>query len=541
MSDHPDASPPELNDDQHSDPGVAAGEPTPPHAVNPTPQGEQHRHTEIPSAYGDLGAHAAERWGEPSDGPVAGAAPPRPQRPPVDLHRPVPPPPPGDRHDHTEIIDVRVQAPPRTPGRGGPAVSPPPPPRGNPQSLFDGPAGSRRERPELYRPTPVPPPGEAPDHTEIISFFTDAPPAAVERTFSAAAGGEDLPPAIADPQALFDGVDGFSTDNETSYTRRRTPAAGSGWRRAVAKMSGGVVNPGPSAREERHNELLDKIRCALAGVNKVGFVNAKGGVGKTTMTVAVGSTLAHLRGDRVIAVDVNTDLGDLSARFREDGGPKANIEQLAALANAEQRSARGPRPADRDSGRYSKVREFTVQNTADLEALSSQNDPRSNYTLNSQDYAATMRVLEHHYNQVLLDCGTSITSPLFSTIANDVNCLVVVAAQNNRGINGAKNTLAWLSSHGFGRLLQHTVIALNATDRGKPLINLDAVETAFRQIVPEVVVIPYDPHLAEGGAVDYDRLRPRTRTALLDLAGAVAEHYPVRHTQRHRSTESGGF
>jgi MinD-like ATPase involved in chromosome partitioning or flagellar assembly len=523
MSDHPDGAPAELANDPLHEPVI------PPAADQPADGAPRHAAAAAPD---QPDTYPPQRWGEPHPAPGA-SQPPPPPRPLNEVDRPVPPPPAGDRHDHTEIIDVVATTQPRPPGGrapGGPA------PRPNPQSLFEGDPAAR-PHPQMYRPTLPPPAQEAPDHTEIISFFTDAPAAPVERVVPADSGGEEL--SLADPQALFDGADGFGTDRDAAYTRRRTPAAGRGWRRAVAKMSGGVVNPGPSAREERHIELLERIRAALVGVNKVGFVNAKGGVGKTTMTVAVGSTLAHVRGDRVIAVDVNTDLGDLSARFREDGGPKANIEQLAALAYAEQRS-RGPRYGERDSGRYSKVREFTVQNTANLEALSSQNDPRSNYTLNSQDYVATMKVLENHYNQVLLDCGTSITSPLFSTIANDVNCLVVVAAQNNRGINGAKNTLAWLSSHGFGRLLQHTVIALNATDRGKPLINLDAVETAFRQIVPEVVVVPYDQHLAEGGAVDYERLRPRTRTALLDLAGAIAEHYPVRHTQR-RSTDSGGF
>lgn len=126
----------------------------------------------------------------------------------------------------------------------------------------------------MYRPTLPPPAQEAPDHTEIISFFTDAPAAPVERVVPADSGGEEL--SLADPQALFDGADGFGTDRDAAYTRRRTPAAGRGWRRAVAKMSGGVVNPGPSAREERHIELLERIRAALVGVNKVGFVNAKG-------------------------------------------------------------------------------------------------------------------------------------------------------------------------------------------------------------------------------------------------------------------------
>ena len=97
------------------------------------------------------------------------------------------------------------------------------------------------------------------------------------------------------------------------------------------------------------------------------------------MTVAAGSAIARERGDRVIAVDVNTDLGDLSARFNENGGSQANIEALSSLRHA---------------GSYSNVRVYTVQNDDRLEMLGSQNDPRSSYTLNGEDYGATMEILE---------------------------------------------------------------------------------------------------------------------------------------------------
>ena len=43
-------------------------------------------------------------------------------------------------------------------------------------------------------------------------------------------------------------------------------------------------------------------------------MSRKGGVGKTTMTLALGSTFATLRGDRVIAVDANPDAGNLAHR-----------------------------------------------------------------------------------------------------------------------------------------------------------------------------------------------------------------------------------
>ena len=44
-----------------------------------------------------------------------------------------------------------------------------------------------------------------------------------------------------------------------------------------------------------------------------------------------------------------------------------------------------------------------------------------------------------------------------------------------------------------------------------------------------VVRIPFDPHLEEGAEIDLDRLEPRTRLALLDLAAHVADAFERVH------------
>jgi MinD-like ATPase involved in chromosome partitioning or flagellar assembly len=333
--------------------------------------------------------------------------------------------------------------------------------------------------------------------------------------------------AAIDAFATGTGSYGGADDRQRVVTSRRRPA-GKGWRRVVTRMTGGLVRPGLSVRQEQAEELHRRIKGALLDVYVVAFVNAKGGVGKTTMTVAAGSAIARERGDRVIAVDVDTDLGNLSSRFDQQGGAEANIEALSSL---------------KDASSYPTVRVFTVQNDDRLEMLGSQNDPRSSYTLNSQDFEAAMKILKLHYNVIFLDCGTAITSPLFSTIAKYVDSLVVVASQDPAGLNGAWATLGWLQAHGFGRLLPRTVVALNATVKGKPLVDINAAETQFREKVQSLslVRVPYDVHLAEGGDIAFTELKPRTRKALMSLAGAVAQHYPARQPHRHHTDETGRF
>jgi len=85
--------------------------------------------------------------------------------------------------------------------------------------------------------------------------------------------------------------------------------ASRGWRKLVYQVSAGAVNPGPSPDEVRDRRLVARIRTPLHDCHRIAVMSLKGGVGKTTTTVAVGSTLASLRGDRVVAIDANPDRG----------------------------------------------------------------------------------------------------------------------------------------------------------------------------------------------------------------------------------------
>lgn len=326
---------------------------------------------------------------------------------------------------------------------------------------------------------------------------------------------------------LSDSGFGASVDRDGfSAPRGGHRSAGKGWRKAVSVCTFGLIKLGPSAKQEAAEELLRRITASLVDVYVVAFINSKGGVGKTTLTVSSGNAIARERGDRVIAVDVDTDLGNLDERFREHGGAHANIEALSAL---------------QDAGSFSTVKAFTVQNRDRLEMLAAQNDPRSSYTLNAHDFESAMAILRRHYNVILLDCGTAITSPLFSTIANHVDSLVVVASQDIPGCNGAAGTLDWLQAHNFGRLLSRTTVALNATAKGKPTVNVDDAETKFRERVADVIRIPYDQQLAKGVEIEFPMLRKKTRKALMSLAGAIAQHYPVRRPQGHPPAHPGSF
>ncbi|WP_344048321.1 MinD/ParA family ATP-binding protein, partial [Nocardioides panacihumi] len=173
----------------------------------------------------------------------------------------------------------------------------------------------------------------------------------------------------------------------------RAPAPATGWRKVVYEGTGHTLNPGLSAAERRRAELEARLRTPILGSRRVVVMSRKGGVGKTTTTLALGSIFAMLRGDRVVAVDANPDAGNLAHRLAPPSSRK--ITDLL-------------QEVDRIDS-YSVLREFTSQAVESrLEVLASDDDPRIGQALGREEYHSLITLLDHFYNLILLDTGTGI-------------------------------------------------------------------------------------------------------------------------------------
>lgn len=296
---------------------------------------------------------------------------------------------------------------------------------------------------------------------------------------------------------------------------KRTPE--SGWRRVVHALTGGSVNPGESVEDVRRRQLVERVNQPIRGDYKIGVLSLKGGVGKTTMTVGLGSTFASLRGDHVVAVDANPDRGTLGDRI-----PRQTPATVRNLLN------------DADSiGRYSDVRAFTSQAPSRLEVLASEQDPEKAEAFSQTDYLNTIRVLEQFYNLILSDCGTGLTHSAMSGVLDTADALVLVSSPALDGAQSADATLNWLSAQGYGHLVDRTVVVISASRPGSTSIDLDQLVEHFESRVRAVKRVPYDVHLAEGSEVDLDRLKPTTRNALVELAALVADDFPEAAGRHH--------
>lgn len=296
----------------------------------------------------------------------------------------------------------------------------------------------------------------------------------------------------------------------------RTYAPRSGWRRAVHRATRGHINLGDSRRARAQENLLSQIRQPIVGDVRIAVLSIKGGVGKTTTTLGLGSALATVRRDRVIAVDANPDRGTLAERVH-DASTDSTVRDLLT---------------DPNLNRYADVRGHTRMAVSRLEVLASEQDPAAAEIFDEADYRRTIGILGHYYNVILTDCGTGIMHSAMAGVLELAHSIVLVSSPAIDAVRSASATLDWLVQHGHSALVRQGHVVLSAARPGSVGLKLDKVHDFFQARCRSIHFVPFDPHLAEGADVDFEMLKPATRQAYLELAGAVTQNFPHLRTDR---------
>jgi len=282
-----------------------------------------------------------------------------------------------------------------------------------------------------------------------------------------------------------------------------------GWRRMVYRATKGRVNPGVSQKDRDQQALLEQIRQPLASDFRIAVLSIKGGVGKTTTTIGLGSAFGMVRSDRVIAVDANPDRGTLAERI-SDSSTSSTVRDLLLAP---------------DVSRYADVRRHTRLAPSRLEVLASVQDPAVAEIFGESDYRRTIEILQAHYNIILTDCGTGIMHSSMASVLDLANALVLVSSPAVDAARSAAATLDWLTQHGYGMLARESHVVLSGAHAGSGSPAFEEVFEYFEARCASIHVVPFEPHLARGADVDFAMLSPDAVRAYLELAGAVATNF----------------
>ncbi|MEM6108307.1 MinD/ParA family protein [Mycobacterium sp. 050272] len=397
-------------------------------------------------------------------------------------------------NERDEFLRDRLQpARPSTPSgpppnaqRGAPSAAVPPPPR------RPAPPPSYPPPPPPSRPPAPPPPPRQPPVVQPRQQLAPPPPA---RPAAPPAQQASPPtPVIPAPDAAL------------------VPAGGpelpvTGWRRILRLLTFGLVKLGPSPAQLEEFQFEATIRTAFRGKHKVGVVG-KGGVGKTSVAASVGSLFAELRRgqDHVVAIDADTAFGRLSSRI--DPQSTSSFWELTADKNLET---------------FADVAGRVGRNAVGLHVLAGEPASGPRRVLDPAIYREAASRLDRHFTISVIDCGSTMDSPVTQEVLRDLDALIVVSSPWADGASAAARTMEWLSDQGMTELLHNTIVVLNDSDGHADKRTRALLAREFVDHGQPVVEVPYDPHLRPGGVIDvmHEMGRP-TRRKLLQATALIA-------------------
>lgn len=280
------------------------------------------------------------------------------------------------------------------------------------------------------------------------------------------------------------------------------------FQRLIYELSFHLINVGDSRSVRARKQLTARIARPFDGSTRyVPVLTRKGGVGKTTVTTLLGMALAEARDDRVIAIDANPDRGTLSERvLRTTAATVRDVVKLVAGIKG-----------------FTDFAELVSKDKTRLHVLASDTDPQLSEAFDEDDYNVVADAASRYYSVILTDCGTGVVHSVMKPTLQRANGLVVVSGGSIDEARLASETLTWLEANGWDDLARNAIVVLNTATQGTNVVRLEEIEDHFLSRVRDVVRIPYDPLLAAGSIIEWDKLSPITRLAARDLAALVME------------------
>lgn len=266
-------------------------------------------------------------------------------------------------------------------------------------------------------------------------------------------------------------------------------------------------------------EQRSLIQTNFQGPRTLLVANPKGGSRKTTTSYLLAATLGTVRGGSVVAWDANESTGSLGERSLQDLHTRTVVD-LMDRAESDFGSVSSSRLGVLD--RY-----VRGQGDAHFDVLAADEDPTGDEVADGAGFETVHEILERFYRLIVLDSGNNMRLAHFRAALEHTDQLVVPVTTSLDSASAARRMLDALAAGGQEDLVARAVVLLQeledpsvAGEEDRELARSLGAEFAER--VAGVVVVPFDPALKRGGAIDPERLRPSTLAAYRDAAALIA-------------------
>jgi MinD-like ATPase involved in chromosome partitioning or flagellar assembly len=243
-------------------------------------------------------------------------------------------------------------------------------------------------------------------------------------------------------------------------------------------------------------------RCVTIAV-----VSPKGGVGKSTITALLGSLLAFLRRDRVVAVDANNDWGSLGRRLVPDHS--VFIDDL--LAGPLRSGQLPPTELDAALGR----------GPDGLMVAPAPTDPERAERLDEAAYRTLFTRLGELVGMLVLDCGTGLGDPPARAALSCADQLVLVADCEPDTASLVSEAAAWLE-----HIAPPLVLVVNKLERSSRL-DVGALEQEI-EFARGLVTVPTNhagAHLLQASRFSWNDAPAAWRHPVRELAALITHDW----------------
>ncbi|MFJ6460079.1 MinD/ParA family protein [Streptomyces sp. NPDC091387] len=292
-------------------------------------------------------------------------------------------------------------------------------------------------------------------------------------------------------------------DRELAGTARR-PRQGESLAVRASRALRRIVSSSAAREVAEITRTAEVLQRPVTTGRQIAVTSIRGGAGKTTVAALLGTAYAHYRQDPVLLVEADPALGSLPLRL----GAETLRWTTADLADIVE-----PQMSLLD------VTGYLVQLPENAWLLPG-SQGRIGAMLDTATYERVMVALRRYFSVTVVDCET-LPAEVARVALTASQARVLAAPATLDGVTSTYAVLQWLQ--GLPRhVIAGTVVVLSSTV-ARPGIDVEAAADRLRSTGANVHVLPYDRHLAAGGALRTELLARPTRLAATRLAAEVFE------------------
>ncbi|TMF85371.1 MAG: hypothetical protein E6I08_13890 [Chloroflexi bacterium] len=163
-----------------------------------------------------------------------------------------------------------------------------------------------------------------------------------------------------------------------------------------------------------YQHRLEQVIAAprLSHCVTIAVASPKGGVGKTTTSIMLGTLLAMVRSDRVVAVDTNPDHGTLGRSLAPEH--EIFVDDLLSVV-------------DQPALTVTMLDRFLARAPHGMLVLPAPTEPERMDQLDGEAYARVIHRLQEMVNILVLDCGAGMRDPVTRTALESADQVVLVS------------------------------------------------------------------------------------------------------------------